>query len=72
MVTSQPSGLNIKAEDWAQQPLGSSQHVNRPKGIGVEGSTGTVQGLLHPWAAMGQRAGEVRILCEECSVLPDS
>lgn len=71
-MISWPSGLNIKAEDWAQKPLGSSQHVNCPEGIGVEESAGTMHGLLHPWAAAGQRAGEGRILCEECSVLPDA
>lgn len=71
-MTSWPSGLNIEAEDWAQKTAGSSQHVNRPEGIGVEESAGTVPGLLHPWAAAGQRAGQGRILCEECSVLPDS
>lgn len=71
MVNSQPSSLNIKAENWPQKLLGSSQHVNCPEDIGMEGSAGTMQGLLHSWAATGQRAGEVRILYEECSVLPE-
>lgn len=72
MVNSQPSGLNIKAEDWAQKPLGSSQRVNYPEGIGVDGIPRDSAGSLRPWAATLQRADEVRVLCEEYSVGPDS
>lgn len=36
-MNSGPSGLGIKAENWAQKLLGISQHLNRPEGTGIKG-----------------------------------